>query len=235
MTLLSSTFLIYFLIGLGVALAVYLSDMARTPVERSFQTATCLVFWPLFLPLLLQRVPRVRDAIDDRPQPVDEMARAIQQVESELFAALRAADAFDGMNGRVEKLHMRWQAKAARIREMDRLLVSPEYSVPNDAIQAERPTVRDGANHPERFGAGSNAMSAIVEKLRQVRQQTHTDLMESLARARQLAAMLQLARFTGDPVPRTGEFLQEMEAELDQATIPDETIPCAADGTSSRE
>jgi hypothetical protein len=233
MTLLSSTFLIYFLIGVGVAVAVYLSDMARTPMQRCFQTGTCLVFWPLFLPLLLQRVPRVPVPFAGKPPPGDEITRAIQQVESELHAALRAADALDGKDGSAENLHTRWLAEAARIREMDRLLASPEYSVPNDAIQAERPTVRDGAN-PERFGGGSIAMSAIVEKLRQVRQQTHADLMESLTRVRQLAARLHLARFTGEPAPRVDELLREIEAELEQATFLDETIPCAADGTSGR-
>src|SRR5437870_2210826 len=158
MTLLGSTFLIYFLIGAGVAVAVYVSDMARTPAQRGFQTVACVLFWPLFLPLLLQRTHSRRLPPVETLPTDDELARAIQQVETELHAALQATDAFHAANGLLERLHAGWLVQAARIREMDRLLALPQYSVPNDAIQAERPILRDGVPRPEKLGGGSNAM-----------------------------------------------------------------------------
>src|SRR5437879_2149932 len=118
MTLLGSTLLIYFLIGAGVAVAVYVSDMARTPAQRGFQTAACIVFWPLFLPVLLQR-PTAH--ISPRTQSFsngDELARAIHDVETELQVALHSADAAHDVQTSLDKLHAYWLAHAARIREM---------------------------------------------------------------------------------------------------------------------
>ena len=80
-------------------------------------------------------------------------------------------------------------------------------------------------------------MVQIVERLRQVRQHAHEELMESLARVRQVAAMLHLARFTGEPPARAAELLADIEAAAERmqaATVPDESIPSAANGTSNR-
>jgi hypothetical protein len=242
MTLLGSTVVIYLLIGIGVGVAVYLSDLARSPAQRGFQTAAGLVFWPLFLPLLLQRVQARSAAPVDGPPWADELAKSIAQVESELNEALRslhgwADEALHGHAGRLQALGRHWQAQAARIREMDRLLALPEYTVPNDAIQAERPAVRDGAATLDGLGCWADAMCQIVERLRQVRQGAHEELMDSLARVRQVAAMLHLARFTGAPPARAAELLADIEAAVERsqtATVPDETIPAAANGISIR-
>ena len=50
---LSETILFYLLIGAGVSVAVLLSEGERSSAERSFQTVTAVLFWPLFLPVLL--------------------------------------------------------------------------------------------------------------------------------------------------------------------------------------
>jgi hypothetical protein len=241
MTLHGSTLVIYLLIGAGVACAVYVSDLAGSPAQRGFQTAASLVFWPLFLPLLLQKVQTRRSVPVDVP-PADDLAKAIAQVEAELNEALHslrgwADEALHSHAGRLQALGRRWQAEAARIREMDRLLALPEYAVPNDAIQAERPAVRDGVSTPDGLGRGADTMVQIVERLRQVRQHAHEELMESLARVRQVAAMLHLARFTGEPPARAAELLADIEAAAERmqaATVPDESIPSAANGTSNR-
>jgi hypothetical protein len=236
MTLLNSTLLIYFLIGGAVSVAVYLSDMAHTPAQRLFLTASSLIFWPLCLPLLLQRISARHATSEELPPPGDEIGRAIRQVESELNAALRAANVPDDHNARLNSLHERWSAQAAQIREIDRLLASPQYSVPNDAIQAERPIIRDGTPNANGLG-GTNAMCAIVERLRQVRELTNDELTESLAKVRQLAALLYLARFTRGEAGRISEILAELDLigqRIAPATDFDWPIPSGADGNEGR-
>ena len=239
MTLLDSTLFIYFLIGAGVAIAVYVSDLARTLAERSFQTAASLVFWPLFLPLLLQKGLAHRPAPASALAQPDELSKAIAQVAAELDEALRSSCSRDEMaelaSGRLDELPLHWQTQAERIREMDRLLAQPEYTVPNDAIQAERPAVRDGAHCHDRLGAGSNGMAAIADRLRKVRDEAQANLMESLARVRQLAALLQLARFTGEPARESTDLLRQIEDEMDRATNHDPTTPGAVGDTAARE
>jgi hypothetical protein len=237
MTLLDSTLLIYFLIGAGIALAVYVSDMARTPIQRCFQTAACLVFWPLFLPLVLQKGPVHRPAPARALPPGDELSKAIAQVDAELANALRSVSGCNGVEGdiseRLGELRLHWQSQGERIREMDCLLAQPEYTVPNDAIQADRPIVRDGAPCHDRLGCGLNGMGAIAERLRKARDEAHANLIDSLARVRQLAALLQLARFTGEPARESAELLRQIEDEMDRATNHGPTTPGAVGDTAA--
>jgi hypothetical protein len=239
MTLLDSTFLIYFLIGAGVAVAVYVSEMPLTPSQRYFQTAACLVFWPLFLPLLLQKGPAHRPAPARELPPGDELSKAIAQVDMELEDALRTVSSCDRveryLSAGLGELRSHWRTQAEHIREMDRLLAQPEYAIPNDAIQAERPAMRDGASGYDRLGCGLNGLGAIAERLRKVRDETHVHLMDSLARVRQLAASLQLARFTGQPARESAELLRQIEDEMDRARQHPPKTPAAVGDSAARE
>ena len=60
---LTTTLLFYMLLGSAVAVAVHLAanDMSRG--QRWFRTLTAVVFWPLYLPALLQRDPPARLAL----------------------------------------------------------------------------------------------------------------------------------------------------------------------------
>jgi hypothetical protein len=222
MTLLDSTLLIYFLIGAGVAIAVYVSDLARTPAQRNFQTAASLVFWPLFLPLLLQKGPAHRPAPAPELPSTDDLSKAIAQVDSELGEALRSVSVSGDFAGdvtdRLGELRWHWQAQADRIREMDRLLAQPEYAVPSDPILAEPSTERDGAFSPDPLGYGLSGMGAIAERLRKVRDEANANLMGSLARVRQISALLQLARFTVESGNGSAELLGQIEDEIDRST-----------------
>jgi hypothetical protein len=235
MNALNSSFLIYGLIGLGVAVAVYLSDMARTPVQRCFQTAASVIFWPLFLPFILRRNPARPAVLEEAAHPSDEMAKAIRQVETELATALQAIDGFDANHACLDRLHACWIAQADRIREMDRLLASPQYTVPNDAIQAEKPILRDGVSATNRLGA-INALSAVVERLREVRERTHAEFLQSLAAVRELTALLHLARFSREDSPSVTEIVAKLEDLADrlEPTNPDSPLPCGVDDSAGR-
>ena len=78
MSLISQVVLLYALIGLGVAGALWL----RTPARPGwFQTAAALPFWPIYLAILLSR-PDASDPVDaaERLPVADGMAAAIDQV-----------------------------------------------------------------------------------------------------------------------------------------------------------
>jgi hypothetical protein len=49
----AETMIFYHVIGAGVAIAVYLSNPHRRQFP-AFRVATALVFWPLYLPILLE-------------------------------------------------------------------------------------------------------------------------------------------------------------------------------------
>ena len=79
----AATMIFYHLIGLGVAIAVFLSEPEKRRLPPVFRLVTAVVFWPLYLPILLAG-PR-RDSKPEIPPPRsddDAMSQAISQVES---------------------------------------------------------------------------------------------------------------------------------------------------------
>jgi hypothetical protein len=213
MTPLSSTLVLYVLVGAGVALAVFLT-LESVPGRR-WNALLAIPFWPLYVPLLLTRGNSAAGA-RRLPLPPDEMTAAILQVDRELAGALASLDGWaDGLRVRagekLGELRSAWLAQAERIREMDRLLKAAE-----SAPLAPPP---DGTEPAECVRRGA-ARRQNLDKLRDVRRRTYDNLMGTLAWIRELVSMIHLAKFTGAPASRAEELLDQIAAAGlgDQAT-----------------
>ncbi len=162
MALLGPTLVLYAVIGIGVAIAVYLSEkQARAGVW--FRVATAMPFWPLYIPVLLTRAhaPAVAHASSGYEQghglgqgEADDMSAAISQIDAELEAALNsldgwAEDVLARERDRIRELRAAWIAQANRIREMDHLLavLAPTLT--------PAPTLTLLAQSESRVGAGA--------------------------------------------------------------------------------
>jgi len=153
MTPLDSTMVLYLVVGVGVAAAVYLSgssaSRSQTGVwERDalweqdigllLRMAMAVPFWPLYLPILLSAPRTSAEAPEGCPSqpslvPKDDMSAAIAQVDAELEAALNsldgwAEDVLARERDRIRELRDAWNTQANRVREMDRLLSLPQYA-----------------------------------------------------------------------------------------------------------
>ena len=215
MGLLGQTLVLYLLIGVAVAAAVYLSNGNQRPTDRWFRVGTAVPFWPLYLPILLAQsgtTGPVPAAATPQAPIHDEMSAAINQVDAELEAALAsldgwAEDVLAREKDRIRELRSAWTAQAERIREMDRLLARPDYA----------PTLPD-AREPapnERLRNSQKARRQNIERLRQVRQRAHDDLMGMLAWVRELVSMIHLAKFTGAPASRAEELVAQIAAAVE--------------------
>lgn len=204
MNYLAPTLVLYFLIGLGVAAAVYLT----VPTCRWLSVLVAWPFWPIYLPILLASS---RPAPTERPWPNEEVLAAIAQVNAELEAALAsldgwAEDVLAREKGRIHELRVAWSAQAERIREMDHLLSLPEYAEP----AAELPGLAN-----ERVRQSREARQQNIERLREVRRRAYDDLMGSLAWVRELVSMIHLAKFTGAPAARAEELVAQIAAAVE--------------------
>jgi hypothetical protein len=208
MSLFGQTLVLYLVIGIAVAGAVYLTARAGRGSGRWFPVATAVLFWPLYLPLLLASV-RTETAGPAIPQ--DELTAAIGQVDAELAAALGGLDGWAEEvlareRGRLRDLSAAWRVQAERIREMDRVLARPEYA---------------GDDVPEVPAAGDRiqncrqARRQNVERLRQLRWRAYDDLMGNLAWVRELVSMIHLARFSGAPAARAEELVAQIAAAVE--------------------
>jgi hypothetical protein len=235
MSLLGQTLVLYAIVGLGVAGAVYLTSELAARGERWFRVASAIAFWPLYVPLLLahKRVSREPEPAQVSP-PRDELAAAIGQVDAELEAALGSLDGWaEGVlareKSRIHELRAAWTAQAERIRDMDRLLALPEYEENGAALV---PQLSPAAS--DRLRQSLEVRRQNLARLRRVRQRAQDDLLGTLAWVRELVSMIHLAKFTGAPAARGEELVAQIAAAvegLSEVTWKDEPTVAVADST----
>jgi hypothetical protein len=138
------TICFYLVIGVCVAVAVWLGDANPIRTGRWFRVFTAIPFWPMYLPLLLAskgRLSRDEELPPLQRSAADEMAVAITQVEAELDNALCslhgwAEDALCAEADRFTELRSAWRQQAERIRELDRLLATSEVEATRIAAES---------------------------------------------------------------------------------------------------
>ena len=216
---LNETLVFYGVIGIAVAVAVYVRDSGHDVGERTFYVSTAVLFWPLYLPVLLSQ-PKPPATPPQKMR--DEIAQVIGQVDAELDAALSsldgwAEDVLAREKDRIQELRTAWNAQAVRIREMDHLLAQPEFAQVTEAKSAtdHSPLTTHHSPDSDRRRQSELARRKNVERLRQVRRQAYDDLMGTLAWVRELVSMIHLAKFTGAPASRAEELVAQIAAAVE--------------------
>ena len=261
MALVGPTLILYAVIGMGVAMAVYLSEKQDASAGILFRVAAALPFWPLYIPILLSHAcapasSHARARSGHGHGEIDDMSAAIARVDTELEAALNSLDGWAENvlareKDRIRELQVAWIAQADRIREMDHLLshlpiagVSP--------LPVPLPMPLPGTGTHTDIGASKELLQPIqnrlahselvcrqnIERLRSIRQHAYDDLMGSLAWVRELISMIHLAKFTGAPASRAEELVAQIAAAVEglaDVTWREDSFASAADNTSSPE
>lgn len=230
----------YAVVGLGVAAADYLAAEGIEG-QRWFRCATAAAFWPLFLPVLLSRSESNASQALATAEPADRMAAAIAQVELELDAALSSLDGWAENvlareKDRLGELRSALALQAARIREMDSLIAGFDDELEPEPAAA----IASGDGGNDRCQQSERARRENLSRLRDVRRQSHDDLMGTLAWVRELVSMIHLAKFTGAPASRAEELVAQIAAavegvsELRQETSTDEGFATEARRTRTQ-
>ncbi len=143
---LTETLIFYLVVGIGVAVAVLLADDQASSGELVFRISSSVFFWPLYVPILLQRPPASSQTSQTEmtePAPRDEMVASIHQVEAELESALKSLDGWAECvlardDYRFSELRAAWHLQADRIRELDALLAQPEFLLDTQSDEENR-------------------------------------------------------------------------------------------------
>src|ERR1700722_18552069 len=214
----ATTVVFYLMFGTGVAAALLLRRVERSASRPIFRAGAAVLFWPLFIPLLLEGSAEGTTGADSRSSDVsDSLARAISQVECELDAALGSLDGWAESvlvdeRQRLEELRAAWRSQAARVRELDRFLAQP------DAISAaddQGPLDGLGTAADERRQKSEQGRLTNMRRLRLLRQRMLEDLLATLAWVRELATMIHLAKFSGAPASRAEELVSQIAAAVE--------------------
>jgi hypothetical protein len=215
----TTSILFYLLIGSCVSVAVYLEGEQRARGERLFRIVTALGFWPLYLPLLLERHGRAseNDQLTPASPATDSLAQAIQQVESELDAALGSLDgwaeeALADEDRRLHELRGAWRFQADRIRQLDGLLAASR-------TEGANPLAADvsglSASATDRRLRSDHARAENIRRLQELRGRLLDDLLGTLAWVRELVTMIHLAKFSGAPASRAEELVSQIAAAVE--------------------
>jgi hypothetical protein len=227
----ATTIVFYLTFGVGVAAAILLRRPERRANRQLFRAAMAVLFWPLFIPLLLERADEDSSGRDTpSTRAADSLARAISQVESELDAALGSLDGWaEGVlideRQRLEELRAAWRSQAERVRELDRFLAQPDATA---AGSSQGPLDALGAAATERRQKSEQARLANMRRLRALRQRMLEDLLATLAWVRELATMIHLAKFSGAPASRAEELVSQIAAAVEglkEASSWSESLP----------
>jgi hypothetical protein len=216
----TTSIVFYVMFGACVAVALYLHDDPRAARERSFRLVSCLFFWPLYLPLVLERRPNTiaDDQSPSRPAVAsDSLARAIQQVESELDAALGSLDGWAeeslaDENRRLQELRGAWRSQAERIRQLDALLAASKQ-LDADPLAADAAAM--SASATDRRLRSDHARTENMRRLQELRGRMLDDLLGTLAWVRELVTMIHLAKFSGAPASRAEELVSQIAAAVE--------------------
>jgi hypothetical protein len=211
--LLAETAIFYLVLGMCVAVAMYVRDESTTGRAWA-QAIGAVLFWPLFLPMLLSRgdAESVEAAAKSDAADVsrDALAKAIEQVEAEMDAALEGLDGWaeDVLNSerqRLEELRAAWKLQAERIRQIDRLLAEP-------AIAAD--PLAEAAADVAQARRSDELRRGNIRQLAALRNRMHDDLIGTLAWVRELVTMIHLAKFSGAPAARAEELVVQIAAAV---------------------
>src|SRR5580700_8711361 len=214
----ATTIVFYLVFGMGVAAALVLGDATRGSGQRIFRFVAAILFWPLYVPLLLERSDGT-SVEEEKPvvEPADSLSHAIEQVECELDAALGslggwAESVLVDERQRLEELRAAWRSQAARVRELDRFLAQPDAM---SAADDQGPLDGLGAAADERRQKSEQGRLENMRRLRLLRQRMLEDLLATLAWVRELATMIHLAKFSGAPASRAEELVSQIAAAVE--------------------
>ena len=217
---LASSFVLYLLIGAGVAAAVYVRG-DRTGGRDVFSLALACLFWPLYVPALLAGSEREMPISGSAttPPPIaaageDELSAAIVRVEAELERAFRSLDGWaeetlSTEHARLVELKQAWRFQAARIRELTALLEETQRAEPaEEAVTASLPS-------SERIHHSERSRRENIDRLRSIRDRMRDELLGTLAWVRELVTMIHLAKYTGAPASRAEELVSQIAASVE--------------------
>ncbi len=213
------TGIFYLLVGSGVGAAIALRERQPTPLSMILKPIVAAIFWPLFVPLLLESSPRepltLEEVLHPRTGSADDaLTQAIEHVEGELDVALKSLTGWPGAALNVEptcfdELRAAWRGQADRVRELDRLLGDSAFSA---SAPLEEPTADDKFVHSERSRRDN------IERLKQIRDRLRQDLLGTIAWVRELVTMIHLAKYTGAPASRAEELVRQIATAVEGLT-----------------
>ncbi len=218
----TETAIIYGIIGVVTAAAMWLSGAGAPGVQRAGLFAVHALLWPFFAPVLLggaaeraAPTPRTRRAGAE----ATELDGRVHAAEERLLAALASLDglAEDALRPelhRVRELTGALARMARRLAEMDELLATPEFDEER-ALGALEALEDTDAGAPDARADSVRARLRNIRRLVQMRQNLSMDFERAMVKVDEISSQIRLLRFADRPEHEVGELIWDIEATVE--------------------
>jgi hypothetical protein len=220
------TGIFYLLVGVAVGAAAYLREGEGSALSRGLRALLVTCFWPLYLPLLLGGPRAATPATSDRAAGPRESERTDPRVQRAAEGLLRGLEQLGDVSAgvlhpeaaRIRALSASLHGMSGRLREMDRLLASPEFDAgAARALLAElstRTQSRSPADGDPRVGSLHTRLRNI-ERLQTLRDRTAELLERTLLKLEELSSAILLLRFAENPEREVAALVRDLAASVD--------------------
>jgi hypothetical protein len=224
----TETSIIYTIIGVVCASAMWLAAPAEHGVFRAARFVLHTVLWPFFAPLLLGRTfdtdrPAQRAS---PPASVGDDPR-VHQAEQRLLEALAsldgvAEDVLGSQMDHVRHLTGSLAAMAGRMGEMDELLATDEFDEARAQAALEAICQREGQSDDKSDDIDTRARRESVgarlrniRRLKQMRQALSADLERAILKIEEISSQIRLLRFADRPEHEVSGLIQDIAATVE--------------------
>lgn len=217
----TETSIIYGIIGVVVASAMWLSRPAESALVGVSRLVLHTLLWPFFAPVLLGggASPTVTTS---SPMPAPTPPNLDPRVDEAERRLLDALSSLDGVAEDVLGLEMQrvrdltgsLANMARRIAEMDELLATDEF----DAARAERALSALGAgDSPDNRARRDSVQARLrnIRRLEQMRQALSADLERAILKVEEISSQIRLLRFADRPEHEVSGLIQDIAATVE--------------------
>ncbi|MSQ48692.1 MAG: hypothetical protein EXR78_09980 [Deltaproteobacteria bacterium] len=218
------TFMIYLVIGMVVATALWVAHGRTLSVSAVFDLLMWALLWPFFAPLLFGQALASDSSRVSSPRGNSERARDTK--ESRLHETqqrlLQAIGRLDGLAEGVIKPQLTQidamvrslDVAEHRLQEMEEMLHSHEFDMTQ--VDAALHDLRSkGYNDEEPRVRSLGARRRNIERLQSMRDRTHDELERALVKLEEISSQVLLLRFADQPETKLASLLKEVAGNVD--------------------
>lgn len=217
---LTETAIIYSIIGLVVAAAMWLSSPPTRGVAALASFVVHTMLWPFFAPVLLGRAGGGAPAAPtDPPGEAAAYDPRVRAAEARLTAALASLDGtaeevLDPEVHRVRELTDSLARMAYRLAEMDELLATPEFDEARALDTLDAICAPGGAGDEARADS-VRARLRNIRRLAQMRQALSEDFERAILKVEEISSQIRLLRFADRPEDEVSGLIGDISATVE--------------------
>jgi chromosome segregation ATPase len=213
------TFMIYVVIGIVVATAMWTAHCHTLSVPAVFDLITWAILWPFFAPLLFgQAVPVASPPMSDEQRHEVKDSR-LHETQQRLVQAIGRLDSLaEGVIKpqltQIDAMVHSLDVAEHRLQEMEELLHSREFDVAQvDAALHELRSKGYDDEEPRVRSLGARRRN--IEQLQTMRDRTRDELARALVKLEEISSQVLLLRFADQPETKLASMLKEVAENVE--------------------